>query len=480
MKLEKIDIDAALDNAKRYLREEKDLSLAFVASMEIILLLVKVLVDRLGLNSQNSSKPPSSDPNRMKKKKPSGKRKPGGQKGHKGTTLQKIEDPDHVENIKVDRSKIPDGNYKQAGFEARQVIDLDISRIVTEYRAQILENEKGKRYTADFPEGVSRPVQYGISVKVHSVYMSQYQMIPYNRVEEIFFDQTDIPISGGTVYNFNEDAYHRLEQFETIAKAKLIDSQVLHVDETGINQDGNRIWLHSASDDLWTLYFSHEKRGSVAMDTMGIIPKFDGVLCHDHWKPYFNYDCEHALCNAHHLRELERAWEQDNQQWAEQMKALLLEIDQSVDDAGGSLNSKSSDTYRAKYRAILAAAQIECPPPDESKRKSSRGRMKRSKARNLLERLISFEKETLRFMDDPLVPFTNNQGENDIRMTKVQQKISGCFRSEKGAAIFCRIRSYLSTCRKHDMNASAALRLIFEGKLPDFIAEAEGSIDESH
>lgn len=207
------------------------------------------------------------------------------------------------------------------------------------------------------------------------------------------------------------------------------------------------------------------------MNAMGILPGFTGVLCHDHWKPYFKCDCEHALCNAHHLRELQRAWEQDKQEWARDIRALLPEINTAVDDAGGRLMPEASLEFRRRYRDRLKEARKECPPPDEKQRKGKRGRLKRSKARNLLERLIEYEKETLRFMDDDKVPFTNNQGENDIRMTKVQQKISGCFRSMKGATVFCRIRSYLSTCKKHGVRASVALHLLFEGKLPDFLNE---------
>jgi len=469
MKLDSIDIDEAITNAKRLLKKEKGLSPGFVASMEIILLLVSVLINRLGLNSQNSSKPPSSDPNRKKTRKSSGKRKPGGQKGHIGTTLRKTDNPDRVKALKVDRTKLPNGLYQDVGYESRQVVDIDISKIVTEYRAQILEDENGNRYVAEFPENVTRPVQYGNGVKAHSVYMSQHQLIPYGRLEEMFSDQTSIPISSGTIFNFNEDAYNRLETFETLVKSKLARSPVIHADETGINIDGKGLWLHCASNELWTFYYPHEKRGKIAMDEMGVLPKFGGILCHDHWKPYFNYDCQHALCNAHHLRELERAWEQDDQKWAKKMKALLIEMNQAVNDAGSQLDTEASSKYRKKYCSILAKAQKECPPPDESQRRGSRGRIKRSKARNLLERLMNFEKETLRFMDEANVPFTNNQGENDIRMTKVHQKISGCFRSDKGAAIFCRIRSYLSTCRKHDVRASEALRLLFSGKLPDFI-----------
>ena len=205
------------------------------------------------------------------------------------------------------------------------------------------------------------------------------------------------------------------------------------------------------------------------MNDVGILPQFTGILCHDHWKPYFKYATRHALCNAHHLRELERVWEQDKQKWAQDMAALLKEINQAVLDAGGHLDGIAAAPYRGRYRTLLEEANRECPGPDENKRNGRRGRLPRSKARNLLERLRDFETDTLRFMDNEVVPFSNNLAENDIRMTKVQQKISGCFRSLDGAKIFCRIRSYLSTCRKQGVSASEGLRLLFEGKSPQFM-----------
>jgi len=177
------------------------------------------------------------------------------------------------------------------------------------------------------------------------------------------------------------------------------------------------------------------------MNEIGILPSFLGTLCHDHWKPYFQYPCAHSLCNRHHLRELTRAYEQDCQKWAEKMRVLLLAINEDVEKNGGVLSKSDSKKWRKKYRSLLLEADIECPPPNEPKQKK-RGRTKRTKARNLLERLRDHEDDVLRFMDVIDVPFTNNQGERDIRMTKVQQKISGCFRSMDGAETFCRIRSY--------------------------------------
>ncbi|MFQ5688549.1 MAG: IS66 family transposase [Candidatus Scalindua sp.] len=469
MTIQNIDIDATLEKVKALLVEEKELSPAMRSMVELLVLLITLLVGRLNLNSRNSSKPPSSDPNRKKAGKAKGERKAGGQKGRVGVTLQRVDDPDEIEDIKLDRRKLPLARYRKIGYESRQVFDIDISRVVTEYRAEILEDSKGNRFVATFPKEVTKAVQYGKSVKAHSVYMSQFQLIPYNRIQDYFKEELQIPVSIGSVFNFNQEAYDLLETFEEKVKLKLIESMLMHVDETSINIGGDRYWLHCTSNDLWTYYFPHERRGSVATDAIGILPKFTGILCHDHWKPYYTYECVHSLCNAHHLRELTRVCEEDKQKWARSMKELLEEMNKEVNDAGGLLQGDEPEKYREKYRSILKEAERECPPPEEARQKGKRGRVKRSKARNLLERLIEYEDDVLRFMDNQIVPFTNNLGENDIRMTKVQQKISGCFRSMDGAKIFCRIRSYLSTCRKHDMSISKALDLLFQGKLPDFV-----------
>ena len=471
MKLDAIDVDSAINSVKELLKKEKDLSPALRSALEVLLVLVALLLNRMTLNSKNSSKPPSTDPNRKKSSKQGqSSRKPGGQKGRNGTTLQPVDDPDEVEVLTIDRRTLPKGpRYREAGHESRQVIDIDIARFVTEYRAQILEDNQGNRFVAAFPDGVNRPVQYGLNLKANAVYMSQHQLIPYDRVRDHFQDQMHIPVSAGSVFNFNKEAYERLASFGQWAKTQLARSDLLHADETGINIGGKRHWLHCASNASLTWFYPHAKRGTEAMDEMGILPFFKGVLCHDHWKPYYRYDCIHALCNAHHLRELERAWEQDHQQWAREMQALLIEISKAVADAGGCLSPDKADQWRRRYRKLLEKADIECPPPDENQRKSKRGRLKRSKARNLLERLRDFEQDVLRFMEVESIPFTNNQGENDLRMTKVQQKISGCFRSMEGAKIFCRVRSYLSTCRKQGMTATHALTLLFQGKDPDFM-----------
>lgn len=473
MTVDHINVEASIKRVKNLMAAEDGLSPALKASIEVLLLLISILVNRLGLNSRNSSKPPSSDPNRIKKSRKTGERKPGGQPGHKGKTLQQIDDPDEIKIIPVDRNTLPRGQYRAAGYEIRQVIDVDIATVVTEWRAEILEDSSGKRHVAPFPEGVTRPVQYGVGVKVNAVYMSQYQLIPYNRIEDHFLDQMGIPVSAGTIHNFNQDAFDRLEDFETWVKNQLKASELIHCDETGINIGGKRRWLHNTSNDRFSYFYPHEKRGCDALDEMGILSMYRGIMCHDHWKPYYQYGGSHALCNAHHLRELERAWEQDGQHWAKKVSELLVEMNNATQAAGGRLETNESGDYRKRYRDLLREAEKECPSPDEAKRKGRRGKIARSKSRNLLERLRDFENDALRFMDEAIVPFSNNQAENDLRMTKVQQKVSGCFRSMAGAKIFCRVRSYLSTCRKQGLGASEALRLLFEGKQPNFMINAE-------
>ena len=470
-KIDNIDIEATVKKAQDIIREDKNLSAASKAIFEILILIITVLCNRLNLNSKNSSKPPSSDPNRKKQPKRKKGKKPGGQKGHVGSTLKKVDNPDKIESIKIDQSTLPDGQYRDVGFESRQVFDIVLSRVVTEFQAQILENDKGKKFVAPFPKGVTKAVQYGTKLKAHSVYMSQFQLVPNKRIQDHFADQLHTPISGGSIFNFNSEAFRLLAEFENWAKNKIAASYVAHADETGINIGGKRHWLHCVSNDRWTAYYPHKKRGMLAFEDMDILPRFNGVLCHDHWKPYYKLKCQHSLCNAHHIRELTCAWEQDGQQWAKAIKDLLETINCKVIDAGGVLNAQESRAYRLEYRAILKQGEIECPAPIQPKKKVKRGRLKRTKSRNLLERLKNYEQDTLRFMENRLVPFTNNLGENDIRMTKVQQKISGCFRSMNGAYIFCRIRGYLSTCRKQGISSSQALNLLFNGKMPDFFTQ---------
>jgi len=229
--------------------------------------------------------------------------------------------------------------------------------------------------------------------------------------------------------------------------------------------------LHNVSNERWTYFYPHQKRGREAMDDIGILPNFRGTLIHDHWKPYYTYQhCQHALCNAHHLRELQ--WVIDNHAqytWAKSMQDLLYEINEAVNKTEQNcLDATAATTYRMRFRDIIQVGDTQMLlPSSEPNQRKKRGREKKSKERNLLERLRDFEKDVLRFMVEADVPFTNNRGENDIRMTKVQQKISGCFKSMDGAKIFCRVRSYLLTAQKQGVTPTDALKILFDGKLPE-------------
>jgi transposase len=461
----KINVSETVLAARRELKNEKGLSPSLKTTMDGVLDLVVVLANRLGLDSSNSSKSPSSDLNRAKKTRTTkGKRrKPGGQKGHSGSRLEPVENPTVIEELLIDRRTLPAGKWESAGFDKRQVFDIEVSFSVTEYQAEVLKNELGDMFVAEFPAGITEPAQYGVSVKATAVYLSQYQLIPQARVQDLFSTQYGLPISKGSVNNFNIGAARTLRDwdFKGWLNDQLVASSVLHADETGTNINGTRFWIHCLCNESLTYFHVDQKRGEEAMERMGVLANFHGQLVHDHWKPYFLYLCTHVLCNAHHLRELERAIEQDFQKWAKRMKKLLEEINIKVNKSGGKLSDKKIKQYQELYRRILKAADKECP---ENKKQRAQ-----SKSRNLIERLIAFEEETLRFMVEEQTPFTNNQGERDLRMNKVQQKISGCFRTERGAEDFCLIRSYLSTCRKQGVHPMEALRALFSGARPKFM-----------
>ncbi len=439
-----------------------------------MLLVVELMANKLGLNSRNSSIPPSQDINRKKpatsKRTVTGK-KPGGQPGHIGSTLEPVDHPDEVVTLPLDKRSLPKGEcWESVGYEARQVIELHIQRKVVEYQAQIMRNQRGQQRTATFPADAKRPIQYGHSVIAHAVYLSMYQLIPYERLQNQFQDMFGIDLSMGTLVNFNQQLAQRLHRvFKPLAIEQIALADVACADETGVNINASRHWVHGISSTHWALLTPHKQRGVQAMKDIGVLPRFKGVLVHDHWSAYLQFECQHQYCNAHYLRELIRAHEQDDCRWAKLMHALLLKINQAVTDAGGELSESAIKGYRKRYRSLITRGEKESPvSPSEA---GKRGRPKQSKARNLLDRLRIYEDDTLRFMTDAKVPFTNNQGEREIRMLKVQQKISGCFRSAGNAENYCLFRSYLSSCLKHGVSASEGINLLARNEWPEFIKQ---------
>jgi transposase len=431
---------------------------------------LRAVEEQLKKNSRNSHKPPSSDGLKKipKVRKPSGK-KPGGQKGHKGTTLQMVENPDIIEVHKVERCGRCGQSLKAEkvlGYDRRQVFDLPPIQVeVTEHQAEIKECGRcGTFTTAEFPEQVTHKVQYGAGLKATAAYIKSYGLLSYERAAELFEDLFGVPLSGGTLVHIDREIGERLEEVNDRIKEQILYSPIVHFDETGMRIEGKLHWLHVAGTEEATYYVPHGKRGSQAIDAIGILPSFEGIAVHDGWNSYFNYGCDHALCNAHHLRELTFVYEQEGQPWAKQMIEFLLEVKEKKEKSKGQRFSvRRIQEFERRYRDIVAMGMAANPPPAEEGKKK-RGRKKKSKAANLLDRLRQHEKAVLAFMYAFSVPFHNNLGERDIRMMKVQQKISGTFRSFEGALSFCRIRSYISTVKKQGLNVMSALQDVFSGK----------------
>lgn len=434
---------------------------------------IKVLEDRLAQNSRNSSRPPSTDgyqkPSPKSQRVPSEK-KQGGQAGHTGATLEKIENPDHVVFHRVHECKGCHRNLRDKSaenYESRQVFDVPKPKIeVTEHRAEVKTCDCGHVNTAAFPEGVDQPTQYGSGLKGLGVYLNQYQLLPYERVGEFFFDVYGHPLSAGSLFNFNQTCFEGLESVEASIKEAVAKADIAHFDETGFRIERKRQWLHVASTETLTHYAAHAKRGKEATDAIGILPVFKGRAIHDHWYSYFTYGCSHGLCNGHHLRELTFIDERFGQTWAPEMRHFLAETLRKVQETRKTASQLPPEEIRRieeVYAQILQKGWDSNPPLPPAEIPGKRGRKKKTKPQNLLDRLSKYRKETLAFIYDFKVPFDNNQGERDLRMTKVQQKISGCFRSAQGAKFFCRIRGYLSTLRKQAIKVLDALQSVFAG-----------------
>jgi transposase len=423
---------------------------------------LKALEGRLAQNSSNSHRPPSSDgfgKPRIKSLRTRSGRKPGGQPGHPGQTLQPLRKPDYtqIHELTVCPQCGGDGLSREPAldYERRQVFDLPVRPLeVTEHRAEVKGCPHcGAEVRAAFPPGVNAPVQYGPRFQSLMVYLNQQQLLPYERLAQLCQDLFGQPLSVGTLVAANERVFAQLEPFVQGLVQQVPQAPVVHLDESGLRVAGALHWLHVASTSQLTFYGVHPKRGTEAMDALGIVGACRHWVVHDHWKPYFSYpECLHALCNEHLLRELKFLWEEQQEVWARQLSDLLLRLHRRR-QKHGPFNERQFKRAWKHYRAVVRRGRYRHPRPP-----AGQGRRAQSKAANLLERLEDFDWSILAFLWDERVPFTNNQGEQDIRMIKVRQKISGCFRTQHGAQMFCRIRSYLSTCRKQGHNLWEAIQ----------------------
>jgi transposase len=441
---------------------------------------IKTLERQQAKDSHNSSLPPSSDrfvraPKSLRKK--SGK-SPGGQTGHRGHHLRQVEMPDEVlvhpvlcceqchHDLRTQKASVP---------ERRQVIDLPAKRLwVTEHRVEEKQCPVCYHLTrAPFPAPVSAPAQYGTSIQAVATYLVEGQSVPYARASQLLQELLGVQLSAGSIASFVRTCHQQLAQVETHLKAALVKTNVIHQDETRLRVGTTGWWVHVCSTARLTYYAAHPSRGRAALDAIGIAPQFRGTSVHDGWVSYQGYCFTQALCNVHHLRELTFVEEELKQIWARKMKELLLEMKAEVERTKA-LGQHALDVLvlarlLRRYDEILTEGYLANPPPPPSQKRPA-GRPKQSPARNLLDRLSQRKWAVLRFLHDFAVPFDNNQAERDLRMIKVQQKVSGCFRTEVGVAMFCRIRSYLSTLRKQGIELLSALNHALAGHpvLPAF------------
>ena len=425
---------------------------------------------RLELNSSNSGKPPSSDglkkPARVRNLRERSGKKPGGQMGHKGETLRQVTDPDVViDHYPPACSTCGVGLDLETsvGHSVRQVFDLPEPQplVVTEHRAHDCQcTACGAKTRAPFPDGVNAPVQYGARITAFVIYLLHYQLLPENRLAALMADLFGVKVAAATIARMSRTCAERLRGFAETVRDLVAGAPVKHMDETGFRIGGKTQWLHVASTALLTFYRVCAKRGSLLANVAGIV-------VHDHWKPYYTMQgVLHALCNAHHLRELKALVEIEKEEWARKMQRLLrraCHVTNRARERGVPIKPRLIDCFERRYDAILAEGLVfhEAQAPlvraaikGGGKR---RGRAPRRTGHNLLLRLATRKNDTLRFLRDATVPFTNNQAERDARMMKLRQKISGGFRSFQGAMDFALIRSFFSTANKQGWNIIDAL-----------------------
>lgn len=442
-------------------------------------------------DSHNSGLPPSSDPpaakaqnavRRTRSLRRKGGKRVGGQVGHKGATLRQVEFPDRLRVHAPRRCRGCASSLADAvvvGYSRRQVFDLPRAALeVTEHWAQVKRCDAcGLRTPARFPRGVNAPVQYGERVRAVATYLHKYQLLPFARASEAMRDLFGCSISPGTVDATRHRCAAGLVGVEEQIKQGLKAAEVIGADETGLRVAGKSHWIHVARTDTLTHYGADARRGKLAMEAIGILPAFKGVCVRDGWMAYDEYrQAQQALCNAHLLRELVYVEEvaAEQQQWTRPLAKLLLDIKAEVEQAKGQGEMKLSDErlalFTARYdRLVRRAARLNPPPkvekPDALSKRYKVVRVKRGDpARPLILRLQTKRDQVIRFMMNFRIPFDNNATERDIRMVKLQQKISGCFRTQEGAQAFCRIRSYLSTARKQGHSPLVALERVFAGK----------------
>lgn len=423
---------------------------------------------QLDKNSKNSHKPPSSDGYRKQPALPktSGK-KTGGQLGHTGHTLKQVENPDHFVIHHATACPCCQKTFSASDVtnigQKRQVFDLPEPRLIVTEHQQGIIHCCGRVHKGFFPDNITQPVQYGSKIRSLSILLNNDYKMPFEKIEQLFADIYGCSYNESTAISHNQVFYDLLAPIETFIKQQIIDSQVVHFDETGMRVVAKLHWFHTASTDLFTYLFVHAKRGKDALtDSVSILPDFKNWAVHDCWASYFDFkDCSHALCNAHIIRELQALIESGSL-WAEKMKQFLLDLYHKSQKA--TIIVPHKDDWIQKYQDICNIAHKEEPQPVQGKR----GKPKNSKGRNLLNRLVANQNGILAFAFNVAIPFTNNQAERDIRCLKTKQKVAMSFRTFEGAKVYARIQSCISSLRKHKINVFEAINNILDYKPINF------------
>jgi transposase len=459
--------DERIEHLEKVLTQQTTLMQQMQEQTDGLMQQVKTLQDRHSKDSRNSSLPPSSDrfvrqPKSLRKK---SEKKSGGQPGHEGSSLQWSLTPDTVIDVHVEQCEACSYDLHTVAVchvERRQVHDVPAPRvIVQEYRAHQKQCPACQHITAaHFPQDVTAPIQYGPTIGATAVYLVQQQLLPLARAGEVMQDLLGVRMSEGTICSLIHKCAAGLGQVEQQIKEALITADVIHQDETGLYVMGKRYWEHVTCTATLTHYQVDPSRGQTALNAIGILPYFKGISIHDGWAAYFLYACEHACCNVHLLRELVFLSEEQGYVWAHALKNLLLEMKEATEQAREQarhwLDPLEVADWEAQFLRLLEQGDLAHPrataPP------GTRGKCKQTPGRNLVDRLQKYQKAFLCFLHDLRVDFDNNLAERDLRMIKVQQKVSGCFRSLAGAQDFSRIRGYLSTLRKQGLPLLSALQ----------------------
>jgi len=441
---------------------------------------IKKQAESLNKNSRNSSKPPSTDgykkPSPKSLRKKSGK-SVGGQNGHEGNGLKLMQTPDQrIKHIPIQCEGCEKlGKCKACTIsKTRYDIDIKVETIVTAHEVLSFNcpNKNNKVITGNFPSNINSTMQYGDNLKALAISLNTFGMMSYNRTHEVLSSVFGVPISTGTIHSMVEDLGKKATGTVEEIRQAIIDLPFAHFDETGLRVESKLHWVHSASNEKYTYMSAEEKRGKKGMESSGVLPDFNGIAIHDFWKSYFNYDIDHAVCNAHLLRELTGIIENNPDQiWAEDLFQLLIQMknakETSLFRGKFELDSVALKYFNKKYNEILNEAIKQ--NPIKPKPAGKRGRAKKGKIRALVDRFIKYKGEVCLFLNNFNIPFDNNQAERDIRMLKVKQKVSGGFRTQKGANTFTTIMSYLSTANKHKIDAFTAIKSALKGNSTELL-----------